>query len=73
MSDIAAQSLLPTEREQEVLLDQLIGEMQRLNATIRDDQADIDRLKTETRALSEHSDLVLAQIEARLASLKRAS
>ena len=51
MSDISTQSDLMTEAEQETILNQLFGEMQLLNEKISSDQADIERLKVETRII----------------------
>lgn len=73
MSNILTDSSSPSDSEQDTLLDQLFEEMQRLNEEMRDDQDQIDRLKMETRVLSEHSDRLLEQIEAQLASLRKAS
>ena len=73
MSNIWTKSPELSEAEQDTLLDQLFEELEQLNAHMRDDQADIDRLKMETRVLSEHSDLLLFQIEAKLGSFRKAS
>ena len=73
MSNIWTKSPELSEAEQDTLLDRLFEELEQLNAHMHDDQADIDRLKMETRVLSEHSDLLLFQIEAKLGSFRKAS
>jgi hypothetical protein len=72
MNNIVTPSSL-SEAEQDIILNQLFGEMQQLNAQMRDDQADIERLKVETRLISAHSDQLLLQIEAQLDALRKAS
>ncbi len=71
MSDILDPSFLPVDAEQETTLNQLFAEIQRLNALMGSDQADINRLKIETRILSAHSDHLLMQIESQLNALQR--
>lgn len=73
MSNIWTKSPELSEAEQDTLFDRLFEELEQLNAHMHDDQADIDRLKMETRVLSEHSDLLLFQIEAKLGSFRKAS
>ena len=60
-----------TDTADEALLNELFAEMQRLNEKMRQDQADIDRLKAETRAIAAHSDQILRQVEAQLDILER--
>ena len=59
--------------DSETLIDQLLAEMQRLNEQMRNDQAEIERLKMETRAISAHTDQLLLQIEAQLNALSKAA
>ena len=72
MSDTVTQSS-SSESEEETILNQLFQDMQRMNARMRDDQADIERLKLETRMISLHSDQLLLQIEAQLDALRKAA
>lgn len=72
MSDIITQSPV-AETEQETLVNQMFGEIQRLNGLMQNDQAIIERLKVETRVISAHSDQLLLQIEAQLNTLRKAA
>lgn len=47
-------------------METLLAQMQRVNQEMRRDQAEIDNLKTETRAIAEKTREVLAQLEASL-------
>jgi hypothetical protein len=71
MTDIVIQAASQTEMDQEVTLSQLFAEIQHANDQIQNDQAAIDRLKAETRAISAHSDRLLLQIEAQLDLLRK--
>ena len=71
MSDILTQSPV-AEADQETLVNQMFGEIQRLNALMQEDQSAIERLKAETRMISAHSDQLLLQIEAQLNTLRKA-
>ncbi len=73
MSDMMTQPLSPAETEQETVLNLFFQEFDSLQERMRNDQADIDRLKAETRIISAHTDQLLLQIEAQLDALQRAS
>ena len=73
MSNITTPFPSPSDTEQETILSQLFEEIQRLNERMQSDQADIERLKLETRVLSRHSDQILLQIEAQVAALRKAA
>lgn len=74
MSDFASTHwTFPTSPSENVLLEELFAEMQQLNEQMKIDQADIDRLTAETRAISARTDERLLQIEALLDSLRKAN
>lgn len=74
MADLASTQWTPQmDADSEKLINALLAEMQQLNAQMRQDQAEIDRLKMETRALSERTDTLLRQIEAQLDALQKAA
>ncbi|HLV79585.1 MAG TPA: hypothetical protein VKT32_04860 [Chthonomonadaceae bacterium] len=54
-------------------INQLLAEIRRLNEQMRNDQAEIERLKLETPAISAHTDQLLLQIEAQLDALSKAA
>jgi hypothetical protein len=57
---------------EEANLEQLFAEMDRLNILMRQDQADIDRLKAETHRLRLEMQPIKTETQAVLAKLKRA-
>jgi Tfp pilus assembly protein PilN len=67
---IFSQSDLKT--SDEALLESYLAEMRRLNAIMRQDQADIDRLKEETNQLKAETQRLREETEATLARLKAA-
>ena len=74
MTDMASsQWTQQTDADSETLFSTLLTEIRHLNAQMRNDQADIDRLKSETRTIAEHSDILLLQIEGQLDALRRAA
>ncbi|MBI1924494.1 hypothetical protein HYR99_09610 [Candidatus Poribacteria bacterium] len=48
---ISSQPTLETAADYEAAIEQCLAEMKRLNEQLKQDQADIDRLKAETRAM----------------------
>ncbi len=72
MSDLLYQPTPQTAAECEAVLARILSEMQRLNAEMRADQTEIDRLTRETRQIGAHTDALLDQIEAQLDSLQKA-
>ena len=74
MADQASsQGSLQIDSDSETLISQLLAEMQRLNEQMRNDQAEIERLKMETRAISAHTDQLLLQIKVQLDELSKAA
>ena len=63
---LAAQAAPKTTAECKAAIDSLLLEMRRLNEKIQQDDADIERLKVETRQIAAQSDVRLAQLEAQL-------
>lgn len=59
-----------TETESEALVEQMLAEMERLNQKMRDDQAEIDRLKIESKQIKAASDVLRGQTKARLNELE---
>ena len=67
MNEILATQAAPkTTAEYKAAIDLLLGEMRRINEKIQQDDADIERLKMETRQIAAQSDVRLAQLEAQL-------
>jgi len=50
----------------------LLAKVQELNERIQHDQTEIDRLKKETRVISQRTDMLMRQIEAELDMLRKA-
>lgn len=71
MSEILAQNIGQMEVNQESELNEMLLDIQLLNARIQRDQEEIDRLTRETRIIANHSDRVLLQIEAQLDILQK--
>ena len=67
---LAAQAAPKTTAEYKAAIDFLLGEMRRLNEKMVEDQAEIDRLKAETRTIGAHTDLTLTQLEAQMTALR---
>jgi hypothetical protein len=61
-----------TAAEYRAAIDLLLDEMKRLSVQMQQDQAEIDRLKAETRVIAAHTDGVLARIEAQMQALTAA-
>lgn len=57
--------------EIETMLDEMLQEMYVLNEKMRLDQIEIDRLKAESRVITDHTDAVLAQINTLMDELRR--
>jgi hypothetical protein len=51
--------------EFEATMEALFAEMQRANEPMKQDQAEIDRLKAETRAIAEETRAIIEQLEAK--------
>ena len=67
---LAAQTAPKTAAECKAAIDALLLEMRRLNEKMVEDQAEIDRLKAETRTIGAHTDLTLSQLEAHMTALR---
>ena len=70
---LAAQAAPKTTAEYKAAIDFLLGEMRRINENIQRDDADIERLKVETRQIAAQSDVRLAQLEAQLSATRTAA
>jgi hypothetical protein len=57
--------------EVETILTQMLDEIRVLNEKMRIDQIEIDRLKAESKIITEHTDAVLAQIRVQMDALQR--
>lgn len=57
--------------EVETILSQMLEEIRILNEKRQLDQIEIDRLKAESRAITAHTDAVLAQIRLQMEELQR--
>lgn len=59
-----------TDTESEALVEQMLVEMERLNQKMRDDQAEIDRLKAESKRIRAESDIIRGRTTTRLNELE---
>lgn len=67
---LAAQTAPKTTAECKAVIDLLLKEMRRINEKMAEDQAEIDRLKAETRIIGAHTDLALTQLEAQMTAFR---
>lgn len=74
MSDLTTSHGTPQiEGEVEATLEQALSELQHLNALMQQHQKEIDRLKAESKIITDHTDALLTTIDAQLVALRRAS
>ncbi len=72
MNDVISSPPAPqTAADYEAELEEMWMEIERLNALIKSDQADIDRLKAESDAIRAETEIIKARTQARLDSLAR--
>ncbi len=57
------------ESEAENLLAQTLAELQHISANIRQEQAEIDRLKAESQIITAHTDAILSRLRVQLDAL----
>ncbi|HZT41182.1 MAG TPA: hypothetical protein VFA07_03290 [Chthonomonadaceae bacterium] len=60
-----------TDPEMEAAIEQIFAEISQLNGLIRQEQAAIDRLKAESKVITDHTDAVLSRLRVQLDTLER--
>ena len=67
----STQPILQIDPETEAVLDSLLAEIRLLNGSIRQDQIVIDRLKAESKVITDHTDALLSSLRVQLDALRR--
>ncbi len=74
MADITSQHVMPTlDAETEIILDQALAEIERLNGLMQQDQNVIERLKAESKIITDHTDAALSNLRIHLDALRRSA
>ena len=72
MTDMTSPQVTPqTDPETEAEIEQIFAEISHLNKLIRQEQADIDRLKAESKVITDHTDAVLSRLRVQMEALER--
>lgn len=72
MADItSSHTMLTLDTETEDVIEQMLAEIQQLNLQIQQDQVVIDRLKAESKIITDHTDAILSSLRAQIEALGR--
>jgi len=72
MADIASPQTAPqADPETEATIEQMFAEIRKLNGLIQQEQVAIDRLKGESKIITDHTDTVLSRLRVQLETLDR--